>query len=453
MRKRLLLLAGTALVALSVTIGAFALAPRVAHAATVRNVQINCGGQLPPVCYTTIHDAVNAAVAGDTVLVHPGVFTETSTLAITVPLRLEGFGPGKTILRGSLDPDAISISLAAPGTLTIAGFTLEGNHQPHPGSSDLIEIMDAQATNSIEIAHNAFVSTSDTDPNHATQFTEALHNFNSTAARLTIAHNEFSGFSQVSELFNYVGPVQVVANLVHRLDGFTVFSHVGFDEFTCCDPLVIPNAHTYLNNTFAAYTGAGILIESNNARFDDMRIQGNTFTLTGPSAIGAISIGGFGTVGRVQLNARDNTIQLTGAMDGIEINQNVTGTLARNALTGNSVVGSNGIAVSIGSAQPTALGIASNRVTLFDTGLAVANAAPPGGSAAQTVAANKNCIFSNASFGANNTTALTIDATADWWGAASGPFNAASNPGGAGNAVSSGIAFIPFLPAPAPTCP
>ena len=67
MRKRLIL-GGTAVLALglvTVLFGIVALAPHNAFAATVRHVKGNCGGQLPPVCYTTVHDAVNAAAAGE----------------------------------------------------------------------------------------------------------------------------------------------------------------------------------------------------------------------------------------------------------------------------------------------------------------------------------------------------------------------------------------------------
>ncbi len=452
MRKRLIL-ASTVLVALalSLAVGAFVLTPRAAFAATVRNVQTNCGGQLPPVCYTTVHDAVNAAAAGDTVLVHPGAFTESSALNITVPLRLQGFGLGVSILRGSLDSEAIMITLTTPGSLSIAGFTLEGNGLPHPGSSVLIQITDAQATNTIRISNNAFVSNNSTDPNHATQFTEAMHNFNSTAAKLDVTHNTFTGFSEVSELFDYVGPVTVNDNVVENLDGSG--GHTGFDEFNCCGPLAIPNKHLYLHNVFAKYRGIGILVESNETRIDDLELVGNTFNLSGPINTGAISVGGFGTGGYVKLAARENTLHVAGGMDGIEINQTVSGLLHRNAITGASDVGSNGIAVAIGSSQSTTLQIASNRVTTFATGLSVANAMPPGGAAAQAVAAHNNCIFNNATFGANNTTAITVDAVNNWWGAASGPFNPVSNPGGTGNAVSNGVTFLPFLAAPSPTCP
>jgi hypothetical protein len=457
MRKRLIVGGSVVLaLALSLALSFFALGPRSAFAASVRHVKLNCGGQLPPICYTTIHDAVNAAAPGDTVLVDPGTFTETSTLNINVPIRLVGSGSGVTTLRGSLDFTAIDITLSKPGTLIIAGFTIEGNGLPHPGASFLIQITDAQAGDNIRIGHNTFLSNEDSDPNHATFFTEALHNFATTSARLDLIANTFEGFSWVSELFEFAGPVDVEGNQVFDLNGTAFSGHVGFDEFAA-DPLVIPNRHLYQQNVFSKYVGAGILVESNEARFDDLAVLKNTFALSGPNGIGAISIGGFGTNGFVKLAASGNVIHLGGAIDGIQINQGVSGILEHNVVTGSSTAGTNGIAVSIGANVPTSLAIHGNRVTMYDTGLSVANAAFPSGTASQTVNAHSNCIVGNVTFGANNTTAsptaITPDATNNWWGAASGPFNATSNPGGAGNAVSDNISFIPFLTALSPSCP
>jgi len=45
----------------------------------------------------------------------------------------------------------------------------------------------------------------------------------------------------------------------------------------------------------------------------------------------------------------------------------------------------------------------------------------------------------------------TVDATNNWWGDATGPYNAASNPSGLGNAVSSNVVFIPWTGMAAPT--
>src|SRR5262249_4439107 len=155
------------------------------------------------------------------------------------------------------------------------------------------------------------------------------------------------------------------------------------------------------------YRGIGIDETINNWHYSDVRVQGNTFSLSDPPGPAALSVGGFEAGGFVRLDARDNTFQVTGGMDAIKIEQAVSGVLSRNVITSTAAPGSNGITVSIGSSQPTTLGIASNRVTQFDAGLSVANAAFPGGAAPQSVVAHNNCIFSNVTFGANNTAALT----------------------------------------------
>lgn len=59
-----------------------------------------------------------------------------------------------------------------------------------------------------------------------------------------------------------------------------------------------------------------------------------------------------------------------------------------------------------------------------------------------------NQIEGNA-FGLRNTTPATaVEARTNWWGEASGPFHATLNPGGAGNPVSDGVLFDPWLSSP-----
>ena len=51
-------------------------------------------------------------------------------------------------------------------------------------------------------------------------------------------------------------------------------------------------------------------------------------------------------------------------------------------------------------------------------------------------------LSSNSSFGANNIGGA-LSATCDWWGSATGPANAISNPGGTGSPVSAAVVFAP----------
>jgi RHS repeat-associated protein len=64
-----------------------------------------------------------------------------------------------------------------------------------------------------------------------------------------------------------------------------------------------------------------------------------------------------------------------------------------------------------------------------------------------------NLIYSNTQYGVNNaSTGVTIDATNNWWGSATGPTHS-SNPGGTGDRVSNGINFTPWLTSPAQPTP
>jgi hypothetical protein len=60
-----------------------------------------------------------------------------------------------------------------------------------------------------------------------------------------------------------------------------------------------------------------------------------------------------------------------------------------------------------------------------------------------------NSIEENRSYGVyNEDCSVTVDATNNWWGDATGPFHPVSNPGGLGNTVSDCVIFDPWLPSP-----
>ena len=63
-------------------------------------------------------------------------------------------------------------------------------------------------------------------------------------------------------------------------------------------------------------------------------------------------------------------------------------------------------------------------------------------------AATQNNIYDNTPLGAQNQfTSVLIDLSSNWWGTASGPFNATSNPGGTGDFVTDGFILDNFLTA------
>ena len=95
------------------------LAPYAASAATL-NVCATC-------TYTTIGAGVTAAVAGDTVLVAPGTYTDTVALNKALTITGSG-GSGATIWNGGAGNEVIGIT--GNGAVTLEGFTI----RPRVGS-------------------------------------------------------------------------------------------------------------------------------------------------------------------------------------------------------------------------------------------------------------------------------------------------------------------------------
>ena len=66
---------------------------------------------------------------------------------------------------------------------------------------------------------------------------------------------------------------------------------------------------------------------------------------------------------------------------------------------------------------------------------------------------NNSSIFGNSNYEVFSSLASPLlDATNNWWGAMSGPYNATSNPGGAGDHVSNGVSYTPYLTQASLTC-
>jgi hypothetical protein len=180
-----------------------------------------------------------------------------------------------------------------------------------------------------------------------------------------------------------------------------------------------------LGNTGSPFESPAIVVRSYNASstITDTTISDNVFNLTSPTGDGyAVWLyGGLGS--------------------GISI--------THNALIGSDSGGTRPLAgINInGSIATSAIAINNNLITGFQNGI-FADSLTTGA----TVGGSQNCIYSNTTSGATNGRGETIAAANNWWGAASGPLNATSNPGGTGNAVSDNITFQPFLTKAAAAC-
>src|SRR5262249_4294534 len=143
-------------------------------------------------------------------------------------------------------------------------------------------------------------------------------------------------------------------------------------------------------------------------------VGGNTITLSGTRAPGVDFV---------------NAISVSGALTGT---MNITGNdfNGGNVDTFDGTTDSAGVRL-IGDLPATAVvNINNNNITGFVNGIG-ADALPAG----ITVAAHYNSIVGNSNSGITNGASATINASANWWGAISGPTNATGNPGGTGQAL------------------
>lgn len=94
-----------------------------------------------------------------------------------------------------------------------------------------------------------------------------------------------------------------------------------------------------------------------------------------------------------------------------------------------------GISITEGSGTIT---IQGNKVYKNTDGILI------GSNTTGTVTVNENSIYGNAGYGLKNNCTSVVDATRNWWGAASGPKHETTNPDSTGDKVSDNVNFTPW---------
>lgn len=198
------------------------------------------------------------------------------------------------------------------------------------------------------------------------------------------------------------------------------------------------------------------------------QVSGSPYAGTGIAAFGTgpvdVSNSMFDEIGRIGLQyfgsgvsgstADGNTFVGKGPGDwldyGIEVSNGAAITATNNDISGNRGVASSDGSSSAGFLVTTFFGpgtaalIEDNDISDNSTGIFVGF----DGSDTSAVEAHQNNITGN-DFGIF-TTAPNVDATCNWWGDESGPFNATDNPDGTGDEAGDGVDFEPWLTGSAP---
>jgi len=304
-----------------------------------RAVVVRGSGIKVPTIFSSIQDAIDAAVAGDTVDVAAGTYTHTAQIVIDKDLTIIGEDKGTTII------------------------------EPDPGFTDsyLFRINDGE---------------------------------------VNLSNLTFDGKS------NLYGGVRYGAPGTGTLSN-NIFKNVVAPGYMGFGVVVFADNVTVSNNILTNIGRVGVWVGADNAL-----VTGNTYT--GKGAIDCLDYGIEVEMGGVA-TITDNTI--TNCL-GVASSDNST---------------SAAILVTTYFGAGTEATITGNTLTGNTGGIAVGY----DGSDTSTVVAHYNNISGNTDYGID-TTAPSVDATANWWGAATGPYHDPLNLGGEGNAVSDNVLFEPW---------
>ena len=192
-------------------------------------------------------------------------------------------------------------------------------------------------------------------------------------------------------------------------------------------------------NVFTAGSGDWAVINSNDIGVSSLSITNNTFNGPGDNTGGAIQFMGVST-GTISGNVID------GFRRGIVLNTGTAGNSSVNILS-NEISNTDLQAIWLrmdGSGTTTSVAIENNTITGADTGILI-DADGAGTIDVANVSVARNSFSGSTTAALTNSNATQLDAGANWWGDASGPYNAATNASATGDAVSSNVAYSPWL--------
>jgi len=177
-------------------------------------------------------------------------------------------------------------------------------------------------------------------------------------------------------------------------------------------------------------------------RLGTISITHNTWSdITGNGALNLADVSG--SVSNNQFNGVEYYGMLIAVNTNLTISDNVFNNITNPVVvpTGNELTFGAGVRFY----EPSPLTIASITGNTFSNSyLGVSVRATNGNITGAAISVNNNSFISNTA-GILNAAVGTLNATNNWWGSATGPFNATTNPTGTGNSVSANVDYTPWL--------
>lgn|GEM_PF-7000041 len=331
-----------------------------------------------------------------TVTVPPGTYNEDVVITDPCVTLLSSAGAGSTTIQTATTDPGISIeaNYVTIGGSTGHGFTINSiNAADQDGVADSVMIVQRNVAHT-NISYNTIIA------NGATHYCLVAA---AGAKNLLISNNNFSGDGETITVggfgimrMNQVNDINVNNNIADG--GSSAHVHYGFQVNGCVGPAYFgENTITDINAR-----GAGIYVTSGEDGVDGIVY----------------------TAGLEQMTIHNNTI--SGCKRGILVVDEYSnpGEINNVTITNNTL---------------------QNNVTGIDIGY---NAGLVGTAAKYILAefvVTDNSFLNNITNQISNTvTATTLPAELNWWGAASGPYNATLNPGGTAGSVTDLVDFTPW---------
>jgi parallel beta-helix repeat protein len=393
--------------------------------------------------FSKIQDGVNGVSPSGTVNVAAGTYDE-SQITINKGLTLQGAGSSSTFIDGgsaTLSNAGLLLISHITATVTVDGFTFQnaGTNSADGEIADVV-VSHTAAAAPVIIRNSHFIGR-----NNGNLFDNGIWSY-STDGSLTIQNNEFEKMWQAVLLELPRGGATVQGNTFHNLlpgfDGVNLYEAMGIFAFTynsenVAAPIVISG------NTFRDFSGSDISVGGGYTgngvgQFSNVQITDNTI-----NAIGSGQARRYVGIILINYGTTPTDAALSGVPGAVISGNTITGT----GSTGNG----NGIWL---NGPSNDVSIQSNSITGVNEGIVSDEKYAGAGFSTGTVA-HYNSFGGNAMGVSDGSTdpANVIDATNNWWGSATGPNNAVTNPSGTGDVVSANVIYSPWLGASVGTRP
>ena len=243
-----------------------------------------------------------------------------------------------------------------------------------------------------------------------------------------------------SEIFSFVVPSSIKVVLKGELIQLAVDAANHGDTIIVDDGTYKENIKISKNNLILKSKNGSekTIVEAADSSDHIFEITGNNIEISGFTIKGATGKAGIYISDKENCKIFNNVVENN--YYGIELYKG-SGSVVENNIIKNNL--KHGIYLTNGGSGHK---IQGNTIINNENGIYLTSAVE-----ANSIKINFNNIFSNSSYGINNTSSNSLDATNNWWGDSSGPYHQTLNPSATGNTVSSNINFIPWLDAPYPS--